>query len=188
MKLGATLYVADRKSWRAWLAKRHKSETEIWLVYYKKHTGKPSIPYNDAVEEAICFGWIDGQVKKIDDERYAQRFSPRKVKSSWSEINIQRAKKMIEQGNMTEWGREIYEEGMKTNRIVPSSRNFSIPADLKTALIKNKKAWGNFQNLSPSAKLAHVYWVTTAKREETRQKRIDKTVELMAQNKKLGDA
>lgn len=188
MKPEETLYVADRKSWRAWLATRHKSETEIWLIYFKKHTGKTSIPYKDAVEEAICFGWIDGQIKKIDDERYMQRFSPRKIKSSWSEINIERAKKMIEKGNMAEWGLKIYEDGMRTNRIVPSSKNFSVPDDLKTALIKNKKAWSGFQSFPPSAKLAYVYWVSIAKTEETRHKRINKTVERIAQNKKFGDA
>lgn len=187
MKLEETLYVADRKTWRAWLAKRHKSETEIWLIYYKKRTGKPSIPYADAVEVAICYGWIDGKVKKIDDERYMQRFSPRKIKSSWSELNIERAKKLIEQGDMTEWGLEIYQDGMRTNRIVPSSKNLTVPSDLSVVLKKNRKAWGNFQNLPPSAKLAYVYWVSAAKREETRQKRINKTVELMEQNKRLGD-
>jgi uncharacterized protein YdeI (YjbR/CyaY-like superfamily) len=97
-------YCKDRSEWRSWLQKNHISEKEIWLVYYKKHTRKQSISYNDAVEEAICFGWIDGQTKKIDDERYMQRYTPRRSNSHWSTINIERANKMIKQGHMTKEG------------------------------------------------------------------------------------
>lgn len=95
MEVTESLYVKNRKEWRAWLENNHQSKKEIWLIYYKKHTGKPSIPYSDAVEEAICFGWIDGQIKSLDEEKYTQRYTPRKPKSAWSEINIERAKRMI---------------------------------------------------------------------------------------------
>lgn len=104
MKLGKTLYVKKRGEWRKWLEKNHQKESEIWLVYYKKHTKKPSIPYNDAVEEALCFGWIDSSEKRIDKERYAQRFTPRKPKSNWSESNKERVRKLIVQGKMTPAG------------------------------------------------------------------------------------
>ncbi len=157
------------------------------MVYYKKHTGNPSVSYADAVEEAICFGWIDGQIKKIDDDKYMQRYSPRTPKSLWSEINVERAKKMIKQGTMTDYGLRAFREGMKTNERVPSSQNFSVPAYFEEALAKNKKARDNFQNFSPSAKLAYVYWVSTAKTDETRQKRIKKAVEQLAKNKKFGE-
>lgn len=187
MEKAETVYCKDRKEWRTWLQENYHLEKGIWLIYYKRHTGKPSIPYNDAVEESICFGWIDGRIRKIDEEKYMQHYTPRKPKSAWSEINIGRAKKMIQQGSMTEWGLKIYQDGMKNNKIIPSSKKFTVPLYLKEALIKNKKAWGNFQNLAPSAKLAYVYWVDTAKTAETREKRIKKTVELIAQNKKYGE-
>ena len=93
-----TIYARNRKKWRTWLQKNHESKKDIWLIYYKKHTGQASVSYTDAVEEAICFGWIDGQIKKIDDDKYTQRFTPRKTNSLWSDINVERAKKMIEQG------------------------------------------------------------------------------------------
>lgn len=167
--------------------KNHTSEKGIWLIYYKKHTGRPSISYTDAVEEAICFGWIDGQIKKIDDDQYKQRFTPRKPKSLWSEINTERAKKMIDQGCMTPRGLETFEEGTKTKERVPSSKNFVVPSYFMTALSKNKNARDNFQRFSPSAQLAYVYWITSAKTEDTRQKRIIKTIERLSMNKKFGE-
>ena len=182
-----TIYCKDRKEWQSWLQKNYLSEKSIWLVYYKKHTKKLSIPYNDAVEEAICFGWIDGQIKKIDDERYMQRYTPRTSKSRWSVINIERAKRMIKQGHMTKEGLRIFQNGIKNKEVVPSSKKFVVPTDLKEALAKNKKALNNFKNFAPSAKLAYVYWVDIAKTNETRQKRIRKTVEQIAQNKKFGE-
>jgi len=90
MKITKTLYVTTRDEWRSWLEKNHKSEKEIWLIYYKKHTGKPRIPYDDAVEEALCFGWIDSIIKRIDEKKYAQKFSPRKQNSVWSDLNKKR--------------------------------------------------------------------------------------------------
>ncbi|OGK25341.1 hypothetical protein A3C25_06180 [Candidatus Roizmanbacteria bacterium RIFCSPHIGHO2_02_FULL_38_11] len=109
MKLGKTLYIKNREEWRRWLEKNHKKEPEIWLVYYKKHTKKSSIPYNDAVEEALCFGWIDSTVKGIDGEKYAQRFSPRKPKSNWSEPNKERIERLIKEGKMTPAGLVFFE-------------------------------------------------------------------------------
>ncbi len=180
-----TLYAKNRKEMRQWLQKHYKTEKEIWLVYFKKHTGKPSIPYVDAVEEALCFGWIDGQIKSLDKEKYVQRFTPRKPAGNWSVINIGRVKKMIKAGKMTARGRKIYEEGVKANQIIPSSKSFILPLDLKKVLHSNKKAWGNFQNLAPSAQLAFVYWINSARTDETRQKRIIKTLKLTSEGKKL---
>jgi len=105
MEIGETLYVITREEFRKWLQKNHKSKKEIWLIQYKKATKKPSINYVEAVEEALCFGWIDGLEKRIDDERYALRFSPRRPKSSWTETNKERARKLIAEGRMTEAGR-----------------------------------------------------------------------------------
>src|SRR5512132_3621352 len=104
MDMRKTLYVTDREKWRAWLAKHHRSETEIWLVYYKKQSGRPRIPYDHAVEEAICFGWIDSIVKRLDDERFAQKFTPRRDSTRWSALNKRRLRKLIREGRMTEAG------------------------------------------------------------------------------------
>ncbi|MBI4652096.1 YdeI/OmpD-associated family protein [Candidatus Desantisbacteria bacterium] len=182
-----TIYCKNRKEWREWLQINSLSKKGIWLIYYKKHTKKHSVYYDEAVEEAICFGWIDGRIKKIDDERYMQYYSPRKSKSRWSVINVGRAKMMIAQGRMTENGLKIFQNGMESKDRIPSSKSFSIPSYLKTALNKNKKAWSNFQRFAPSAKLAYVYWVTNAKTSDTRQKRIEKTIKLIEQNKKFGE-
>ena len=104
MEITLTFYAPDRAAWRAWLAASGTAEREIWLIFYKKHTGTPCISYDDAVEEALCFGWIDGLMKRMDDDRYAQRFSPRKLGSSWSESNKVRVRKLIAEGRMTPAG------------------------------------------------------------------------------------
>jgi len=112
MEIGETIYVTTREEFREWLEKNHKFKKEIWLIQYKKFTQKPSIPYVDAVEEAICFGWIDGFEKGMDDQRFAKRFTPRRQKSHWTDTNIVRARKMIEEGKMTEAGRAILPKGI----------------------------------------------------------------------------
>lgn len=104
MEIGETLYVTTRGQFREWLHKHHASSREIWLVQYKKATGKPTLPFEQALEEAICFGWIDSYMKRIDDERYATRFSPRRPRSNWTETNRARARRMIALGKMTEAG------------------------------------------------------------------------------------
>ena len=112
MEIGETIYVTTREEFRAWLEKNHKIYKEIWLIQYKKFTQKPSIPYVDAVEEAICFGWIDGFEKGLDDQRYAKRFTPRRQKSNWTDTNIERARKMIDEGRMTEAGKAVLPKGV----------------------------------------------------------------------------
>lgn len=108
MNITKTLYAKDRTQWRRWLEKNHDKEKEIWLVFYRKDSGKVSISYNDAVEEALCFGWIDSIEKGIDGERFAQRFTPRKPKSKWSETNKERVKKLIKEGKMTKAGLAVF--------------------------------------------------------------------------------
>src|SRR5678816_4889869 len=104
MAMGKTLYVTNRDEWRDWLAKHGQSETEVWLIYYKQQSDRPRIPYDDAVEEALCFGWIDSIVKRIDDEKFAQKFTPRRNTSKWSELNKRRVRKLIREGRMTDAG------------------------------------------------------------------------------------
>jgi len=113
MEIGETIYVTTREEFREWLEQNHKIKKEIWLIQYKKFTNKPSIPYVDAVEEAICFGWIDGFEKGMDEQRFAKRFTPRRQKSLWTDTNIERAHRMIEEGKMTEAGLTVLPKGVK---------------------------------------------------------------------------
>lgn len=189
MKKKKALSLADRVEWRQWLASNHSKEGEIWLVHYKKHTNKPGISYEDAVEEALCFGWIDSTLRKIDDEKFVLRYSPRKGNSLWSQKNKQRAIKMINAGKMTEAGLEKIEEAKKNGKWDSAyiiKEKPEIPDDLKKALMKNRIAWINFSNLANSYQFAYIYWVNSAKRKETREKRIKEVVERAAQNKKPG--
>ena len=187
MKATKILYVTNRDDWRAWLEKNHQTAKEVWLIYYKRHTARSTIPYDDAVEEAMCFGWIDSIIKRIDDERYARKFTPRKAKSTWSQLNIRRARKMIEEGKMTRAGlklfREINKRGLKPE---PRKKRSVLPSDLKQALANNKKAWENFENFAPGYRRLYVGWIMAAKRSETREKRIKQTVKWAAENKKPG--
>ena len=190
MKKTETLYVTTRDDWRVWLKKNHKTKKEIWLIYYKKHTGKPSIPYDDSVEEALCFGWIDSILKRLDDEKFARKFTPRKDKSKWSALNIKRAQKMIKQGRMTKVGLTIYKEIEQTaDKILKAKQikdKLTVPPELKKALTQNKKALENFKNFASSYKRMYIGWIASAKRQETRERRIKQVVEWAAQNKKPG--
>jgi uncharacterized protein YdeI (YjbR/CyaY-like superfamily) len=104
VKTTQTLYLATRAAWRDWLEKHHESEAAIWLIYYKKHSGRPRIPYDHAVEEALCYGWIDSTIQRLDEDRFAQRFTPRRKGSNWSQLNLQRMRKLIKEGRMTAVG------------------------------------------------------------------------------------
>jgi uncharacterized protein YdeI (YjbR/CyaY-like superfamily) len=181
MKITKTLHVTDRKKWRAWLRKHYKAEKEIWLVYYKKATGKPRIEYNDAVEEALCFGWIDSVLNPIDDKQYMQLFTPRKSKSNWSKLNKDRVAKLIEADLMTPSGLAKIEaarkDGSWTN--LDAVEALQVPPDLAKAFAKNKKALANFEALSPSRKKMLLYWVNAVKRAETRAPRIAHAVKAM---------
>ena len=147
------LHVTDRREWRAWLEAHCDSETEIWLVYHKKHTGKPRIAYDDAVEEALCFGWVDSIVKRIDDAKYTQKFTPRNDDSTWSAINKKRVAKLIKQGLMAEVGLAKVEAATRNGQWdkPPSSKvEFEVPEELQEALEANGAAKTNFDALPPS--------------------------------------
>jgi uncharacterized protein YdeI (YjbR/CyaY-like superfamily) len=189
MKTIKTLYVTNRKAWREWLEKNHTSEKEVWLIHYKKHTGKPIIPYNDAVEEAICFGWIDSIIKRIDDEKYARKFTPRTKDSEWSELNKKRANEMIALGKMTEVGLQKIEEAKRNGMWSQASiqrKEFELSPEYEKVLKSNKKAWYNFSNLAPSYKKNYIGWVMSAKREKTKDHRFKEILKCLEQNKKLG--
>lgn len=113
MEITKTFYAKGRASWRKWLEKNHKKKKEIWLVYYKKHTGKPRVSYRDMVKECLCFGWIDGTVKSIDDEKYAQRITPRRKNSKWSETNTKIYKELKKRGLVSEHGKKVFEKRLR---------------------------------------------------------------------------
>jgi uncharacterized protein YdeI (YjbR/CyaY-like superfamily) len=188
MEITGNLYITNRAEWRNWLEKNHRSKKEIWLIYYKKHTGEPRIPYDDAVEEAICFGWIDSTIRKIDEEKYAQKYTPRRSGSIWSQLNIKRAQKLIKEGRMTEAGLRLFKEAgkKKSARERYTGRKLTIPVDLKRALAKNKKALKNFGNFAPSYKKLYIWWIEAAQKKETRERRIKQVVVWAKQNKKPG--
>jgi uncharacterized protein YdeI (YjbR/CyaY-like superfamily) len=183
-----TLYVSDRASWRAWLEENHASEREVWLVYYKKHTGRPRIPYDDAVEEALCFGWIDSTVRRLDEERYLQKFTPRRERSNWCESNVKRARRLIAEGRMTRAGLDAIAEGALEQKSAPRLKpeELEVPRFFSAALKKTPKAWENFNALAPSYRRDYVHWITHAKRDETRERRLREAARLLSENKKLG--
>jgi uncharacterized protein YdeI (YjbR/CyaY-like superfamily) len=165
----------DRSEWRRWLQEHHSSEKEIWVLIHKKDSGKKGLKYEEAVEEAVCFGWIDGKMQSVDDFRFRQRFSPRKKNSPWSKSNKQRAEKMIQTGKMTPAGFETISEAKRNGKwdtAYSSSMVPSVPKDLEEALKKNGLSWMNFKSYSNSTKLQCIYWVNNAKKDETRRKRI----------------
>ena len=185
-----TLVVENRLAWRTWLSANHDKESEIWLVYYKKASGKTSIGYDDSVEEALCFGWVDSIIKKIDEEKYARKFTPRKANSKWSESNIKRVEKMIAAGLMTEHGRALVEaakgSGNWNNPVSPPKLSFELPPEFAAALAQNKKAGGNFKKLAKTYQKQYIGWITTAKRAATREKRIRESIDLLEKGEKLG--
>jgi uncharacterized protein YdeI (YjbR/CyaY-like superfamily) len=187
--IGQQLYFTDRDDWRAWLEANHATASEAWLVHYKKHTGKPGLSLGDAIEEALCFGWIDGVMHRIDHEKFALRYSPRKKGSIWSETNKRRVRKLIKQGRMTEAGLAKVKEAKANGQWRAATLRedtTNIPDDLKQALNANSRARHNFERLAPSPKRQYIYWITSAKMDETRQRRIQETVRLVAENKRLG--
>ena len=182
-------YATNRQKLHKWLEKNHNKRSEVWLIYYKKDTDKPSITYPESVEEAICFGWIDGLKKRIDDERYTHRFTPRKSRSKWSEINQKLAKKMIQENRMTPAGLLAYsqrQEYKKSTFQKNTSKEITLSEDVKSRLMSNIRAWENFQNLAPSHRRQYAGWIMSAKKPETRIKRVEESIALLEENSKLG--
>jgi len=179
MDITQTLYIINREDWRNWLKKNYKTETEIWLVYPKKGTGKPRIEYNDAIEEVLCFGWIDSINKRLDDEHMVQRFSPRKPKAKYSQANIERlrylvAKKMVIKEVLETLGDLLNEE-------------FIIPPDILKAIKANKNAWKNFQAFSDSYIRIRIAFIDGARnRPEEFKKRLHHFIKMAEQNKTFG--
>lgn len=184
MNIGNTLYVTGRKEFRAWLKQYHKTETEIWLIFYKKSSGKPRLPYADAVEEALCYGWIDSIVKKIDDEKFVQRFSPRKKNSNLSDLNKERIRRLLKQKKMTAAGLKAIEHALNNKNI---SEKVTIPADILKELKSNKIVWKYFQAFPDSYKRIRIGWIDSARnRTDVFQTRLKYFLKMTAKNKMYG--
>lgn len=177
-------HARTRKEWRKWLEKHHRTEKCVWLIIYHKTSSVKSVYYDEAVEEALCFGWIDSTAWKRDKESRYQYFTLRKPKSNWSKLNRQRAEKMIGQGLMTGAGQQMIDLAKQTGtwEALTDVQNSVIPEDLQKLFNKNKKAFKNFLAFPPSSKRIILEWILNAKRPETRQKRIAETVRLAADN------
>ena len=183
------LYVTTRNEWRKWLEKNHLKANEVWLIYYKKPSGKPRIPYADAVEEALCFGWIDGKIKRINEDYYIQRFTPRRPGSRWSKYNIDRVKRLMAEDRMTPAGLTAYEPALKKPELIYDNKRDGDPVvseDLMSELSKNKTALNNFLNFTQSTRRIYIEWLNSSKKPETRIRRIDKLISLAEKNIKPG--
>ncbi len=187
-----TVRVTTRAAWRAWLEAHHASEREAWLVFHKVHTGARTVAYEDAVEEAIAFGWVDSLIKRLDDETYARKFTPRTVGSGWSEVNRRRLAKVLREGGMTEAGLavadpEVVALGGAVAPVASGRRAEPVLApELRCELDRNARARAGFEALTPSHRRNFVGWIMDAKRDETRRRRLAEAIALLAQGKKLG--
>src|SRR5215471_9286919 len=173
----------NRQQWRAWLAKHHASSAGVWLVFYKRHTGVKSIRYEDTVREALCFGWIDSLVKRLDDDRYAMKVTPRQPTSKWSDINRKRWAELQAAELLAPAGLAAAPTNntCAAKPVIPE-----LPEYIAKAFRKDPGAWKNFQQLAPGQRRNFVVWIHTAKRSETREKRIRESIHLLEAGKKLG--
>lgn len=179
-----TFYAKSQKEWRKWLEKNHQSEKSVWLIIYKKESGKPSVYYSEAVDEAICFGWIDSKRNKRDDESYYQFFAKRNPKSNWSKVNKGKVERLIKEGKMAPAGLKAIETAKQngTWTALDNVEEIIIPEDLQKAFDKNKTAFAHFDKFPRSSKRNILEWIMNAKRPETRQARIEETVKLAKDN------
>ena len=178
----------DRNDFRKWLEKNHDKEKKVAVILHKKHTGKTSPSHRELMEEAICFGWIDTTIKKIDENKYLRYFAKRNKNSKWSDNTLSYAKDLIKRKKMTKVGIEFYKEGLKKpthDHGIP--KNPDMPQELKKALEKNNKAMENFSKFSPSVKRTFYRWILRAKMPETKDKRIKQIISLASKKKKLFD-
>ncbi len=181
-----TFYPTNRQEWREWLTENHRSKQSIWLICYKKKANIPTISWSEAVEEALCFGWIDSTRNTVNDEKFVQLFSKRKAKSTWSKVNKEKVLLLIEQGLMTQAGHESIEIAKQNGSwiILDEVEALSIPTDLEEAFKANPDSMDYFLSLSKSVKKGILQWIVLAKRSETRAKRINEIVVTLSQKLK----
>jgi uncharacterized protein YdeI (YjbR/CyaY-like superfamily) len=168
--------------WRKWLAGHHDAESEVWLIFRKRHTGQPSIEYADAVDEALCYGWVDSLIKRIDDERYARKFTPRKLDSKWSTANRRRYSRLQAEGRLAPPG----VQRPPTDRDGDAPRPVETPDYMVKGLRKSPVAWKKFEGLPPSHRRLYITWIDSAKREETKVRRLEQAIGMLIAGKKIG--
>jgi uncharacterized protein YdeI (YjbR/CyaY-like superfamily) len=178
-------YFATPAELRAWFEEHHASETELWLGYYKKATGRPSVTWEQAVEEALCFGWIDGKLQRIDDERHRQRFTPRKG-SHWSAVNIAKVAELRAQERMTPAGEAAFAKRREDPSELTYERRHEAAFDpeQEATFRTNEAAWAWFKEQSPSYRQVATFWVVSAKRPETRARRLATLIECSAEGRR----
>ena len=182
-----TLLVRTLDQWRDWLAKHHASESEVWLIFHKRHTGVASIDYKDALDEALCFGWVDSLVKRVDDRRYARKFTPRRPDSRWSVVNRKRYAELKAEGRLKPPGIERPPTNRGYGPRPPRlALPLKLPAYIQAALRNNPTALRHFEALAPSQRRRYLAWIESAKREETKLRRLEKAIHLLASGKVLG--
>jgi uncharacterized protein YdeI (YjbR/CyaY-like superfamily) len=179
-----TLEARTLEQWRSWLIDHHASESEVWLVFHKRHTGQASVAYEDAVDEALCFGWIDSLVKRLDDERYARKFTPRKVDSKWSSSNRQRYAQLKASGRLMPAGLNRAPTDRSGDAPRPSLAR--IPPYIQEALKNHPAAWSFFESLAPSHRRMYLGWIDSAKQQETKTRRLEEALRMLAAGQKLG--
>jgi uncharacterized protein YdeI (YjbR/CyaY-like superfamily) len=184
------VHVSTRDQWRKWLAENHDQEPDgIWLVFHKKDTGSATLEYEESVEEALCFGWIDSLIKRIDDDKYCRKFTPRKAVSRWSISNKKRVEKIIKEGRMTQFGLKKIEAARKSGIWEEDPRpviKLEVPEEFAEALSRNWKAKEFFDKLAPTYRKHFIAWIAMAKRPETRAKRLKEALALLGKGEKLG--
>lgn len=186
MKEIESYYPQNKQEWREWLATHHIQKEAVWVIFYKQKTGKPTLTWSEAVDEALCFGWIDSVKKTLDEERFIQYFSKRKPKSTWSKVNKEKVEQLIAKELMMPAGLKCIEIAKQNGswEILDSVEALIIPEDLENALKSNENAMESFLNLSKSVRKILLHQLVFAKREETRQKRINQILELVMQANK----
>ena len=177
-------HAESRDAWRAWLEEHHHRESSVWLIIYKKSSGVPSVYYPEAVDEALCFGWIDSKPNKRDEQSFYQYFSPRHPKSNWSRVNKEKVQRLIAENRMAPAGLAMVELAQETGTwtALEDVDNLIVPPDLQEALGQNSIAYEYWKQFPPSARRGILEWIFNAKRTETRRRRIEKAVKLAAQN------
>jgi uncharacterized protein YdeI (YjbR/CyaY-like superfamily) len=179
-----TLDAKTSEQWRKWLAGHHGSESEVWLVFHKRHTGRVSMAYEDAVAEALCFGWVDSLIKRLDDARYARKFTPRKPDSKWSSANRQRYARLKAGGRLMPAGLNRAPNNRTYDK--PALSVSKVPRYIQAALRKNPTAASHFKNLAPSHRRRYVGWIDSARQQETKMRRLQEAIRLLAAGQKLG--
>jgi len=177
-----TLDVRDHKQWRKWLAEHHDSASEVWLVFYKRHTGVTCLSYEDAVEEALCYGWVDSLIRRVDEDRFARKFTPRKADSKWSTSNRRRYAELKARGRLSPAG----EQRAPSARDGDAPRPATTPTYIVAALRANALAWACFEKLAPSHRRQYVAWIDSAKRRETKERRLNAAIGMLVEGKRIG--